>query len=38
MTGGAGFIGSHLVDSIISEGASEVVIVDNLFLGAEKKY
>lgn len=32
VTGGAGFIGSHLADRLISEG-NEVVIVDNLMLG-----
>lgn len=35
VTGGAGFIGSHLVDRLLAEGAAEVVVVDNLFLGAE---
>lgn len=30
--GGAGFIGSHLVDSLIEEGA-DVLVIDNLFLG-----
>lgn len=35
VTGGAGFIGSHLVDRLISGGAKEVIIVDNLFLGSE---
>jgi len=33
VTGGAGFIGSHLVDELIARGASKVVAVDNLFLG-----
>ena len=33
VTGGAGFIGSHLVDRLISDGASQVIIVDSLFLG-----
>lgn len=35
VTGGAGFIGSHLVDRLLCEGAREVVIVDNLFCGRE---
>lgn len=36
VTGGAGFIGSHLVDRLIADGANEVIIVDNLFLGNEE--
>ncbi len=35
VTGGAGFIGSHLVDRLIKEGASKIVVVDNFFLGSE---
>lgn len=35
VTGGAGFIGSHLVDRLLADGASEVVIIDNMFLGNE---
>jgi UDP-glucose 4-epimerase len=35
VTGGAGFIGSHLVDRLLLEGASHVVVVDNLFVGDE---
>lgn len=35
VTGGAGFIGSHLVDRLLLEGAREVVVIDNLFLGRE---
>lgn len=35
VTGGAGFIGSHLVDRLQADGAKEVIIVDNLFLGSE---
>ena len=33
VTGGAGFIGSHLVDSLIEQGAEKVVVIDNLFCG-----
>ncbi len=31
--GGAGFIGSHLVDRLILEKPSKLVVIDNLFLG-----
>ena len=33
VTGGAGFIGSHLADRLLAEGAAKVVVVDNFFLG-----
>lgn len=33
ITGGAGFIGSHLVDALILERPKKIVVVDNLFLG-----
>jgi len=36
VTGGAGFIGSHLVDRLIKDGAKEVVVIDNMFLGSEE--
>lgn len=36
VTGGAGFIGSHLVDRLLVDGAKEVIIVDNLFVGSEE--
>jgi UDP-glucose 4-epimerase len=36
VTGGAGFIGSHLVDRLLFEGAGRVVVVDNMFLGSEE--
>lgn len=32
VTGGAGFIGSHLVDHLVAEGL-DVVVVDNLSMG-----
>jgi UDP-glucose 4-epimerase len=35
VTGGAGFIGSHLVDRLLREEAREVVVIDNLFTGEE---
>ena len=33
VTGGAGFIGSHICDALLAGGASRVVCVDNFFLG-----
>ena len=36
VTGGAGFIGSHLVDGLLAAGASRVVAVDDLFLGKQE--
>ena len=33
VTGGAGFIGSYLVDRVVADGPASVVVVDNLFLG-----
>lgn len=33
VTGGAGFIGSHLCDALLAENAAKVVCVDNFFLG-----
>lgn len=36
VTGGAGFIGSHLVDRITREEPGSVVVVDNFFLGREE--
>lgn len=35
VTGGAGFIGSHLVDRLVSENPSTLVVVDNYFLGSD---
>ncbi len=36
VTGGAGFIGSHLVDELQNQGAAKVFIIDNMFLGKEE--
>ncbi len=33
VTGGAGFIGSHLCDGLLEKGAARVVCLDNFFLG-----
>ncbi len=35
VTGGAGFIGSHLVDRLIKEEPDNLVVVDNFFIGKE---
>lgn len=35
ITGGAGFIGSHLVDRVIRDEPRKIVVVDNFFLGNE---
>jgi UDP-glucose 4-epimerase len=37
ITGGAGFIGSHLVDKLIEAG-HEVTIIDNLSGGEKEKF
>lgn len=35
VAGGAGFIGSHLIDALLKEG-NEVVCIDNFFIGTKK--
>ncbi|MBA3746624.1 MAG: GDP-mannose 4,6-dehydratase [Solirubrobacterales bacterium] len=36
VTGGAGFIGSHLVDALLDAGAESVAVVDTFFLGRDE--
>lgn len=36
VTGGAGFIGSHLVDRLLKDGAAHIAVIDNLFVGSEE--
>ena len=36
VTGGSGFIGSHLVDRLIDEKPERLVVVDNFYLGEDK--
>lgn len=36
VTGGAGFIGSHLVDALLDRGAACVAVVDTFFLGKDE--
>ena len=33
VTGGSGFIGSHIVDQLVDEQVAEVVVIDNLIRG-----
>src|ERR1700732_5177780 len=33
ITGGAGFIGSHLADLLIERGIGQLTVIDNFFLG-----
>ena len=37
VTGGAGFIGSHLVELLLSDG-HKVQVVDNLSIGSQKNF
>lgn len=36
VTGGAGFVGSHIVDKLLGAGCREIVVVDNLVRGHER--
>jgi UDP-glucuronate decarboxylase len=37
VTGGAGFVGSHLCERLVKEG-NEVICLDNYFTGNKKKH
>jgi len=36
IVGGAGFVGSHVVDALVKHGAEKIVVVDNMFLGKKE--
>ncbi len=38
ITGGAGFVGSHIADALLEEGASEVIALDNLVRGSRGNF
>lgn len=33
VTGGAGFVGSHIVDLLVDAGCAEVLVIDNMIRG-----
>ena len=36
ITGGAGYIGSHVVKALLKQGKDEITIIDNLCKGSQK--
>jgi len=36
VTGGAGFVGSHIIDRLVAEGAREIIAYDNMVRGKEE--
>src|SRR5262245_17390262 len=36
VTGGAGFIGSHIVDALVDAGCAEVLVIDNMIRGRQE--
>lgn len=36
VTGGAGFVGSHIVDQLVAQGVGEVIVLDNFVRGREE--
>ena len=35
VTGGAGFIGSHLVDMLVEESPKSIIVASNFYLGSQ---
>ncbi|MHA2038137.1 MAG: NAD-dependent epimerase/dehydratase family protein, partial [Promethearchaeota archaeon] len=38
VTGGAGFIGSHLIESLVKDKTNKIISLDNYFTGSEKNH
>jgi UDP-glucose 4-epimerase len=38
VTGGAGFIGSHLIEELLKDGRNKLISLDNYFTGSEKNH
>jgi UDP-glucose 4-epimerase len=38
ITGGAGFVGSHIADALLAEGAGEVIALDNMVRGSRDNF
>ena len=36
ITGGAGFIGSHLIDALLNDGCSKILVIDDLSTGKKR--
>ena len=38
ITGGCGFIGSHIVEELLKDKNNKIVVIDNLISGKKKEY